>query len=508
MVNIIHMAILHFWEHHLDALDHKIREFTEQYGAKWGILEYLRSFPELSRYIHPGFHITAETLQSGDFPDLPSEWKDIPLLYRSSHPDDHRGFIGRLPTLDSSQEVPDRRYNNLSHWELELFQIYRALAYYQTHKEEPKWEYRLVGFDGYNYPIISSRPRMVLNERNEIDYTDEPTPYDIYQRLLKEIQEEKTSVDYQKEVDALLWKDKSQYLRVLETMRERIRWAYGHRGERNIRDVRETHVYIQPKDVPTGRARWSVFESPHKPWVFVISYSTPSIQSEWERMSGYESMYSDRPETIMYDTNTWEISEVNKSGTLWDGYYENWMKKIIELYKIVKTKDIFWKDYSFEMEFGHSPNGDPRIYQIRQYSPFQHASFSLESTEWARRWLIRGITDATGASVRVIIHSLWRKFTPDKHDGQVMKIIHKNGHFYPNPGVPLDTMKFVGTTWESGLDSDHMLMTLLYETWWVATAGGVKLPNQYSILSEPWEYNIHFVSDGNSLLVDSIEQIS
>ena len=97
------MPILHFWEHHKDALQSNIFEFTEQYGSKGWILEFLRTFPDLQEHILPWFSVNYETLASWNIPNLPNNRQGIEesLIYRSSHPDDHRGYIGMLPTIFS-----------------------------------------------------------------------------------------------------------------------------------------------------------------------------------------------------------------------------------------------------------------------------------------------------------------------------------------------------------------------------------------------------------------------
>lgn len=100
------MALLSFGEHLEDHLYSSAREFTEKYGAKAGILEYLRQFSDLKDFILPGFYISPEIIKSDSLPDLPSEFH-LPagkLLYRSTHPDDHRGYIGMLPTVSDTED--------------------------------------------------------------------------------------------------------------------------------------------------------------------------------------------------------------------------------------------------------------------------------------------------------------------------------------------------------------------------------------------------------------------
>ncbi len=495
------MAILHFWEHHRDALAPRIKEFTERLGSKGGILEFLRTFPDLAPYIHDWYYISSEQLQRDTLPDLPNWWTDMPLLYRSSHPDDHRGYIGILPTLDSTDKIPDKNYYDLDWREQELHQIYRALAYFQKNNEEPKWVWGSnKPRNEWEYYYPSSHPRMKMGADNEIEYTDEPTADDIYREILGKLKSWDRSVDYENEILKMLGNWQPQHVRIVSSMRQKILNSAGHKEHRNIRPPKETGVYIQPKDLPSWLPTGWVFESPHKPWVFIISYSIPSDESEKLRKQWYDLPLGNYAETIVIDTNTWEVSSISKNGAFSEWYKARWLDQIIQLYKKVREKNIFWKDYSFHMEFGFDKQRNPRIYQVRQYSPFFQANFSLAQNERAKRMLIRGITDSSGERVRVIVD--W-DYIEWKHDGEIMKIIHQSNMTYPNPRVPLDQMKFTWTTWDSGIDEDHLITSLLYETGWVATAGVPKwLTRDY------WEYTMTIISDGNALLVENIEQVN
>jgi hypothetical protein len=118
------MAILHFWEHHQNALRSELLEFTERHGSKWWILEYLRTYSDLKDHILPWFFIDSESLLSWSIPDLPPEYqeRENSLIYRSSHPDDHRWFIGALPTLRSRTPLSRKTINDLDYKTKETLQ--------------------------------------------------------------------------------------------------------------------------------------------------------------------------------------------------------------------------------------------------------------------------------------------------------------------------------------------------------------------------------------------------
>lgn len=128
------MSILHFWEHHKDALRREALEFTEQYWSKGGLLEYLHTFPDLRDHILPWFSIGYEVLLAWDIPDLPSDFRSIEksLIYWSSHPDDHRGYIDMLPTEFSRHHKEEKIISpyDLPNHELALLKVYNALAYF------------------------------------------------------------------------------------------------------------------------------------------------------------------------------------------------------------------------------------------------------------------------------------------------------------------------------------------------------------------------------------------
>lgn len=514
------MSILHFWEHHKNALQSQLLEFTEKLGSKAGILEYLRIFPDLQNHILPWFSIDHKLLLSWSIPNLPSDFQEIEksLIYRSSHPDDHRGYIGMLPTLFSwhyAEENVRSAYDISSH-ELNMAKVYNALGFYQSYGRglpEPG-NISLLSNDYYDlcwYPL--SYPCQAYETRESIpqEYADfidiNPNWYHIdyympYLSLLEKVKNGNDTTDYSEIALSITHYQWWSYREMIKGVQENIRQTIWYKEETWLRGIEKTGIYIQPEVLPNGWTMWGIYESPHKKWVYIITFRTPTMESEKERSSlNWLYSFSDVPTSIIYDSETWEIKEIE-----WDSYRRCWfIPKIIELYRKVKEKNIFWEDYSFHMEFWFNWN-KPLIYQVRQFSPYQKTSFKVDSLH--SNYLVRWLTDEVWENVTIVLlwgysHS-WKDWKPIQ---QTANIGINFGKEESKDGIPLRQRRLVTLTGYGRLNDDHGVTKLLYETGGIAVAGVIPwyFPDRHYNKTQTYIWTIF--SDGMNIAMEWIEEI-
>ncbi|GAB0174477.1 MAG: hypothetical protein HHAS10_03560 [Candidatus Altimarinota bacterium] len=496
------MAILHFGEHHNDALDSRLKEYTERMGSKAGILEYLRTFPELKDHILPGFLIDREILRSGNIPNLPPDFQGMEegLIYRSTHPDDHRGYIGALPTELTRYPLKTKTIKDLDHKTTELFKVYRALAFFQEFGCEmrfPKeWE------DSYQYhhgefAPPSNRGFLVMGEDEVLYETDDEIPMDMYIRLLSGVKEGTDTTNYKELMDRLLSIGVPKHVRIIEGMRQKFSLAGGFEFD-GLRSTKETGIYIQVESPLDGSAIGGISESPHRRGVYIITFRNPTRRSEQQRLGGesdYFYEFDDHPSSIIYDSNTGETIET-------EGYSDGINGKIpslVELYKKVQKRNVFGEDYSFHMEFGFHGR-KPLIYQVRQFGPYRTPSFSLENEIGIpKKQIVRGLTDASGEKIRFILSGgsqegdfNARVFTSPKHQLKSPK---------------LREIAFAAIPFGHRTNDDHGLTTLLYETGGVAVSGGITM-NDARFGDERGVYEGIIYSDGSRVKVENLERVS
>ncbi len=511
------MAILHFWEHHKDALQSSLLEFTEQFGSKAWILEFLRTFPDLQEYILSWFSINHETLAYWSIPNLPADFQEIEksLIYRSSHPDDHRGYIGMLPTILSRRyaEVTIRSAYQISNHDLNMAKVYNALAYYQYSKKEKSYDSHDFSVEWfYNlhwYPLSDPWQEYQTREGIPREYSDfiDIGPYwyhidyyKLYKTLLERVKSGEDATDYSEKAQWVTNYKWWNYREMIKRIQTSIKTSIWYKENTWLRGKEQTGIYIQPEVLPNGWTMWGIYESPHKKWVYIITFHTPTIESEKQRNNpDWVYAFSDIPTSIIYDSETWEIKEIE-----WDSYRRCWfIPKIIELYKRVKEKNIFWEDYSFHMEFWFNGN-KPLIYQVRQFSPYQEAGFKVDSScFW--NYIIRWITDEVWE--RITITLLWGyssegkiKETTNIGIRYMWQELEKN--------IPLRQRNLVTGTWSSRLDDDHEVTKLLYETWGIAIAGTIPwvFPNRDYDKTQTYTWTLF--SDGTNIVMEWIEEIS
>lgn len=94
-----------WWDHLRDLTTPTTRQWKDDFWAKAGLLRFLAEDPELAAHILPGMYVKPWDLQSGNFPNIPEEYKNKSrFLYRSTNPHDAYEFIGQLPTLSGTGE--------------------------------------------------------------------------------------------------------------------------------------------------------------------------------------------------------------------------------------------------------------------------------------------------------------------------------------------------------------------------------------------------------------------
>ncbi len=510
------MPILHFWEHHKDALQSNIFEFTEQYGSKGWILEFLRTFPDLLEHILPWFSVNYETLASWNIPNLPNNFQGIEesLIYRSSHPDDHRGYIGMLPTILSrhySKKTALSAYDISSH-ELNMARVYNALNYYQSYKQELR-DPGYVPFqnrDHYNlywYPLSDPGQSYETRESIPLEYADfiDIDQYwyhidyrSLYLSLLEKVKSGNDTTDYSEKAQWITHYRWWDYREMIKKIQESIRTSIWYKENTWLRGTEITGIYIQPEVLPNGWVMWGIYESPHKRWVYIVTFRTPTMESEKQRNNpDWVCVFSDVPTSVIYDSETWEIKEIE-----WDSYGKYWfIPKIIELYRKVKGKNIFWEDYSFHMEFWFQWT-KPLIYQIRQFSPYQEAGFKVDPIH--SNYLVRWITDAIGESVTITL------FWTYSNEGKIKEstnigIKYRRQELERN--IPLRQRNLVTGTWWGRLDDDHGVTKLLYETWGIAVAGTIPCIFPNRDYDKTQTYTWILFSDGINITMEWVEEI-
>ena len=512
------MSILHFWEHHKDALASKVLEFSERFGSKAWILEFLRTFPDLRDHILPGFVISENDLEKWSIPNLPDDFRveEKWLIYRSTHPDDHRGYIGMLPTLYSRHQEGEtyRSGYDLPNHELNLLKVYNALAYFQRNKEEPSYSWRDFSINWFHdpfwYPL--SDPRMSYENEEDIP-NQELSPYfyiwahgyhidylQLYKALLEKVKNGEDTTDYAEKVRWIEYYQWWSYKEMIKSVQEAVGKSTRYKEPTWLRGREKTGILIQKEIPPTGKPLWGIYESPHKKWLYIITFRAPTIKSEKERKNPGETYaYSDQPATFMYDSTTGEIEDIE-----WDSYgRRGFLSAIIELYSKVAAKEVFWKDYSFHMEFWFMGNR-PMIFQLRQFSPYQHANFTVPPEE-ASSSLIRGITDETWEKITIVL--LWGASSKSKIDATI-NVWLKNRKVELRNNTPLRQRRVVtGTGW-GRLDDDHWVTKILYETWGIALAGKLSWIPYRNDSDATQAYSWTIYSDGISAVIEDVKEVS
>lgn len=246
---------------------------------------------------------------------------------------------------------------------------------------------------------------------------------------------------------------------MVSQLKTRIRSAWGYREEVWLRGIDKVWIYVQPEMPPNGSVLGGIFESPHRKGLYVITYRMPTLKSEKQRRGSQDIYaYEDNPTTITYDSLTWNIQDFE-----WFWYQaRGFIEPLLALYKKVEEKELFWKNYSFHMEFWFRWD-TPMIYQLRQFSPYQEAWFKI-GEDW-KNVIVRWITDETWEKVSFIL--LWDySSSVNLSPWSSVGIKYRRQELWKN--IPLRQRELVAWTWYGRFDDDHGLTKLLYETGWIA----------------------------------------
>ncbi len=246
--------------------------------------------------------------------------------------------------------------------------------------------------------------------------------------------------------------------------------AWGYKEEVWLWGIDKTGIYIQPEMPPNGSVLGGIFESPHRKWLYVITYRRPTLKSENQRRWGQDIYaYEDHPTTITYDSLTGKILDIEWH---WDDA-RSFIEPILALYRKVGEKELFWENYSFHMEFWFRWN-IPMIYQLRQFSPYQESWFKI-GEEWKSN-IVRWITDEAWEKVNFIM--LWDYSSSiNLSPWSSVGIKYRRQELRKN--IPLRQRGLVVWTWHGRLDDDHGLTKLLYETGWIAIGWSLPMRSAY-----------------------------
>lgn len=320
----------------------------------------------------------------------------------------------------------------------------------------------------------------------------------LYLSLLEKVKNGNDTTDYSDMALSITHYQWWSYREMIKTVQKNI-WAnIWYKEHTWLRGTEQTGIYIQPEVLPNGWTIWGIYESPHKKWVYIITFRTPTMESEKERSSlNWLYSFSDVPTSIIYDSESWEIKEIE-----WDSHRRCWfIPKIIELYRKVKEKNIFWEDYSFHMEFWFNWN-KPLIYQVRQFSPYQKTNFKVDSLH--SNYLVRWLTDEVWEKITITL--LWDYSSGEKiNESTNIGIKYRRQELEEN--IPLRRRNLVTGTWWWRLDDDHGVTKLLYETWGIAVAGTIPWDFPDRHYNKTQTYIGTIFSDGMNIAMEWIEEI-
>ena len=131
----------------------QVLEFTEEFGAKGGILEFLvKKNPRLSKYILPGLHVPADKLTLWEvFRVIQSTGRSVDeSIFRSTHSDDAIAYIWAIDNLEISDKVKwlitlwksiDHKRENLINSETQASLLARKRKEYNAQLEMAKEKY-------------------------------------------------------------------------------------------------------------------------------------------------------------------------------------------------------------------------------------------------------------------------------------------------------------------------------------------------------------------------------
>ncbi|MBP9779103.1 hypothetical protein KBD33_00600 [Candidatus Gracilibacteria bacterium] len=377
------------WGDHLqDLTTPTARQWKDDYGCKAGGLKYLAQDPVLAPYILPGFYISPDQIATGNIPELPSEFDKLTgkLIYRSTNPQDGYDFIGGLPTIND-RDIPlyteaarsDEKSNQLQDIDTRLYEQKIGLNIGKN-PNRPFVPPHGRGIPGGCDPEIINTIGENLRNKSITE--------DSVSQKIQELESEKNLLltDTNKPINI----KHHRHLQVIEKIAERIRKSYwgDYLTRRNLTDPQQnTGIYIQ-EALSIGGMVGSVIEHPNNPGVYAISYMPNNYSSDMHDNGLFMDFINDDGEYLGGYNGHLSHSSQEK--------VPHYIRTIVALYKKIKQKQFFEDGISFQMEFGTDRYAKPFIFQLRQFRPFEKATWNHTT---GKNSLSFGITPEEGVEI-------------------------------------------------------------------------------------------------------------